>query len=248
MTEPATIHELLRERAQSQPDVEAFIDGSRRITFGQWDAMADTVASRFAEEGVGQGDVVCLQLPSSIGYAVCYQAASRLGAITSGINPRLGPSEVGSIVERTAPVATITNGEEVESLLAEPAVPSRVAVAATDPVAIVSTSGTTGVPKGAVFDHECLRAMAGGAGILSRPGDRRLSPLPFAHVGYMTRPWDEIANGITTVIVPTPWRAPEALRLIEVERVTVGQGVPAQWALMLAAPEFESTDVSSLRL
>ena len=33
-------------------------------------------------------------------YAVCYQAAMRLGAITSGINPRLGPAEVAGIVQR----------------------------------------------------------------------------------------------------------------------------------------------------
>ena len=45
-----------------------------------------------------------------------------------------------------------------------------------------------------------------------RAGDRRLSPLPFAHVGSMTRTWDEIANGVTTVITPTPWRAADAIR------------------------------------
>ena len=48
-----------------------------------------------------------------------------------------------------------------------------------------------------------------------------LSPLPFAHVGYMTRMWDELVHRITTVITPTPWKAAGALRLIEEERVTV---------------------------
>ena len=63
-------------------------------------------------------------------------------------------------------------------------------------MAIVWTSGTTGEPKGAVFGHANLEAVAHGAGDLSRPGDRRLSPLPFAHVGYMTKPWDELLNVI----------------------------------------------------
>ena len=67
-----------------------------------------------------------------------------------------------------------------------------------DPVAVVWTSGTTGMPKGAVFDHANLAAVAAGIDVLSEPGDRRLSPLPFAHVGYMTRAWDEIAHGVTT--------------------------------------------------
>ena len=50
----------------------------------------------------------------------------------------------------------------------------------------------------------------------------------------MTRAWDEIANAVTTVITPTPWRADDAVRIMADERVTVAQGVPTQWALMLA--------------
>ena len=117
-----------------------------------------------------------------------------------------------------------------------------------DPVTVVWTSGSTGVPKGAVFDHRNLAAVAAGTDVLSHPGDRRLSPLPFAHVGYMTRPWDEIAHGVTTVIAPQPWSAATAIALLVGERVTVGQGVPTQWALMLAHPDFEHADLSCLRI
>jgi acyl-CoA synthetase (AMP-forming)/AMP-acid ligase II len=117
-----------------------------------------------------------------------------------------------------------------------------------DPVAIVWTSGTTGRPKGALFDHANLAAVARGTDVLSHPGDRRLSPLPFAHVGYMTRAWDEIANAVTTVITPTPWRADDAIRIMADERVTVAQGVPTQWALMLASPELGRADLGALRI
>jgi acyl-CoA synthetase (AMP-forming)/AMP-acid ligase II len=115
-------------------------------------------------------------------------------------------------------------------------------------VAVLWTSGTTGLPKGAVFDHVRLRAVADGTDVLSVAGDRRLSPLPFAHVGSMTRMWDEVANGITTVITPTPWRAAEAIAVMEAERITVGQGVPTQWALVLAHPDLDGSDLSSLRI
>jgi acyl-CoA synthetase (AMP-forming)/AMP-acid ligase II len=64
----------------------------------------------------------------------------------------------------------------------------------------------------------------------------------------MTRPWDEIAHGITTVITPQPWSAATAIALLVSERVTVGQGVPTQWALMLAHPDLEDADVSCLRI
>jgi acyl-CoA synthetase (AMP-forming)/AMP-acid ligase II len=64
----------------------------------------------------------------------------------------------------------------------------------------------------------------------------------------MSRPWEEIDNVITTVITPTPWSAAEALRLMVRERVTVGQGVPTQWRLMLDHPDFAASDLSSLRI
>jgi len=257
---------LLGKVARLHPDREAFIDGDVRLTFAAWDARADAVAARFAALGVGQGDVVALVMPSSADYAVCYQAAMRLGAITTGINPRLGRREVESILDRTRPRVTVldpgvaslpdgapagtvlTRAEVVEAAAGGGAPATFPTLGADDPVAIVWTSGTTGVPKGAVFDQGCLRAMVQGAGVLSAPGDRRLSPLPFAHVGYMTRVWDELVHVITTVILPTPWKASEHLRLIEAEAITVGQGVPTQWALVLALPTVATTDLSSLRI
>ena len=208
-----------------------------------------------ARRGVAKGDVVCLLLPSSIDYAVLYAALLRLGAITSGINPRMGAGEVASILERAAPGARWCVDPEAARLpepgtcgggrpgprsgrggASEPpgAWPE---LAPDDPVAVVWTSGTTGRPKGALFDHANLAAVARGTDVLSQPGDRRLSPLPFAHVGYMTRAWDEIANAVTTIITPTPWRADDAVRIMADERVTVAQGVPTQWALMLASEE-----------
>jgi acyl-CoA synthetase (AMP-forming)/AMP-acid ligase II len=266
-----TVVSVLREAAQRIGDVEAYVEPAqpglrarRSLTFGQWDAAADGVAGVLADRGVEKGDVVCLVLPACIDYAVLYAALLRLGAITSGINPRMGRAEVASILERTSPVlivrdpdSNVTGPDGVAPVVdradvvagQDGAPPNRwPALTAHDPVAVVWTSGTTGVPKGALFDHANLAAVARGTDVLSQPGDRRLSPVPFAHVGYMTRAWDEIEHGVTTVITPTPWQAADALRIISEERITVGQGVPTQWALMLARPELGDTDVRSLRV
>jgi acyl-CoA synthetase (AMP-forming)/AMP-acid ligase II len=265
-----TVVSVLREAAVVNGDVEAYVEPAvagttrRSLTFSAWDRAADGVAGLLARHGVGHGDVVCLLLPSSIDYAVLYAALQRLGAITSGINPRMGAAEVASIVERAAPVLAVVD-PEAGSLPSDTAVAtlSRAEAAAAwpgapperwpdlaphDPVAVVWTSGTTGRPKGAVFDHANLAAVARGTDVLSQPGDRRLSPLPFAHVGYMTRTWDEVAHAVTTVITPAPWKADIAVRIMAEEGVTVAQGVPTQWALMLGSAELERADLSSLRI
>ena len=108
-----TVVEVLRAAALANADVEAYVEPAvgmsprRALTFSQWDRAADGVAGLFADRGVTRGTVVCLMLPSCIDYMVAYAAATRLGAITSGINPRLGSNEVRSILERTRPVVTV---------------------------------------------------------------------------------------------------------------------------------------------
>jgi acyl-CoA synthetase (AMP-forming)/AMP-acid ligase II len=247
---PETVVELLRRVAADHPDRAAFVEVDRRLTFAEWDRAADGVAATFAARGVGPGDVVALLVPSSIEYAVCYQAAMRLRAITTGINTRLGPPEIASILDRTEPRVVVRDSDLADVRAAYTnAVPLDLPpVEPDDRVAIVWTSGTTGMPKGAVFDHRNLRAVAVGAGAMGAPFDVRLAPLPFAHVAFMSRPWEEIENVITTVITPTPWTAADALALMARERVTVGQGVPTQWRLVLDRPEFASTDLTALRI
>ncbi len=264
-----TVVDVLGAAAVANAGVEAYVEPEtessprRHLTFDEWDRAADGVAGLLARCGVTRGSVVCLLLPSSIDYMVCYAAATRLGAITSGVNLRLGAHEVRSILDRTLPVLTVvedrapTPGGPTGQVLRRstvmeastgPCPTDRPLLQGSDPVAVVWTSGTTGLPKGAVFDHGNLAAVAAGTDVLSAIGDRRLSPLPFAHVGSMTRTWDEIAHGVTTVITPTPWRAADAIRIMAEERITVAQGVPTQWALVLAHPDIAHADLSSLRI
>jgi acyl-CoA synthetase (AMP-forming)/AMP-acid ligase II len=244
-----TATELLRAVAAEHGARDAYVEPGRRLSFAAWDRAADGLAARFAEAGVGAGDVVALILPSSTDYAVCYQAAMRLRAITTGINPRLGPAEVASILDRTAPRVVIREGDldDVRGAYEKP-VPELPAAQPDDLVAIVWTSGTTGAPKGAMFDHRNLAAVAAGAGAMGEHFDIRLAPLPFAHVAYMSRPFEEIGKVITTVIPATPWKAADMLHLMAAERVTVGQGVPTQWRLVLDHPDFDATDLSALRI
>jgi acyl-CoA synthetase (AMP-forming)/AMP-acid ligase II len=249
---------LLRRIAAEYPGHDAYVEGTQRLTFSAWDSAADGLAGAWIDAGVGFGDVVALMLPSSIDYAICYQGAMRVGAVTTGLNPRLGRQEVESILQRTHPrifvvddeLSSVVEGRSgvLRSSLGRYYGRAPVALPALnrrDPVAIVWTSGTTGQPKGAVFTHRQLAAVGHGAG---KPFDRRISAIPFAHVGYMAHVWEEIGKVNTVVIPPTPWRAVSAIRLMESERITVGQGVPAQWRLIMDAPEFATADLSALRI
>jgi acyl-CoA synthetase (AMP-forming)/AMP-acid ligase II len=64
----------------------------------------------------------------------------------------------------------------------------------------------------------------------------------------MTHLFEEIEFVMTTVVSATPWKAGEVLAQMSRERVTVGQGVPSQWRLLLDHPDFGDADLSSLRI
>ena len=261
----ATIGPLMDAAVAAFSDREAYVEGDRRVSFAEWMALADRLAAEFRARGVGRGDVVALMLPASIDYAVAYAAAAKLGAITTGVNTRLGRREVESIMAQCAPalvvrdealslplgpegVAVFHRSELAEVYRQPPAAAQKTPCAPDNIVTIMWTSGTTGMPKGASLDHLNLSTIAAAAGAMSAPGDRRLVTTPFAHAGYMAKLWDQLVNGLTMVVSPATLAPRDMLRLIAAERITVVGAVPTQWERMLRLPEVETTDLSHVRI
>jgi acyl-CoA synthetase (AMP-forming)/AMP-acid ligase II len=256
--------ELFDALLATEPDLPALVQDSRVTTFRDWWADSSLIASGLAEQGIGRGDVVVLLLPSGHDFASCYLATLRLGAVVSAINPRLGPTEAEHIIGRCEPAAIVTDAPArvagwVRCPVLTPAGargrPGSVAAVtgwastpADEPAVVVWTSGSTGMPKGAWFDHETLAFIAANMGPLSAPYDRKLMPIPFAHTAYMTRIYDQLVHRAALVLTPPEWTADSMLDVLAAQHVTVGQGVPTQWEKLIALDRLAETDLSSLRL
>ncbi len=264
-----TLDELFSTVASAYPDRVAYLEGDGRLTYGEWVARADSLAAALTARGVHERDVVAILLPSSIDFAVAYAAASRLGAVATGINTRLGRTEITAILDRCRPAVLFHDADDDADPVPVGAYHPSVVMARAelrdlasrgvaraasptpspeDPACIVWTSGTTGTPKGAWFDHRALRASAEMSGILSAAFDVRSMPVPFAHAGYMNKVWDQLAWVVTCVLAPGAWTAEAMLAMMVREHVTAGQGVPTQWTKLLELPEVRAADLSSLRL
>jgi acyl-CoA synthetase (AMP-forming)/AMP-acid ligase II len=218
------------------------------LTYADLDRISDEVAGGLAREGVRAGDVVALVLPPGAEYLLAYCAAAKLGAITAGVNDRLAERERTAVLELADPKLTIDDaGRMLPELRVAGATPPPLADDPDRPVAIIFTSGTTGLPKGALY---CNRQLAfitqtdtGGAW---DTGGRSFSGTSFAHLGFMTKLPGSLQRGGTTFIMER-WRAGDALELLAREKMTTVAGVPTQLALMLRQPDFDRFDLSSVR-
>jgi acyl-CoA synthetase (AMP-forming)/AMP-acid ligase II len=255
---------LFDELLATEPDLPALARDGQETTFAAWYADSSLMASTLAGHGVSNGDMVAIMLPSGQDFASCYLAALRLGAISSAINPRLGPTEAGHILARCEPAVIVTDepgrvpGEVRCPVLTPgqargprggvPEFTGWTATRADDPAVVVWTTGTTGLPKGAWFDHETMAFIGASLGPLSAPYDRKLMPIPFAHTGYMTRIYDQVLHRSAYVLTPPAWSAGSMLDVLADQKITLGQGVPTQWEKLIQLDRLEQADLSSLRL
>jgi fatty-acyl-CoA synthase len=118
-----------------------------------------------------------------------------------------------------------------------------------DPFTILYTSGTTSFPKGAVISHlNCLpHGWWCGEVMRMTEADRVLHALPMSGTwGGVCIPLATLSHGAALILMET-FEPGLALRLMEVERVTVWNGVDSMAVPMLAHPDLARRDRSHLR-
>lgn len=261
--------DLTREAARRFGDSPAIVAEERwALSYAELDRVSDEVAMGLSRRGVSAGDVVALALPTIPEYLVSYLAVAKLGGVTTGVNARLSAPERHAVLAIARPSLVLATADlapdgtdlevvEIEAaasagaLLASLRVGDEAppALAADDQraVAIVFTSGTTGTPKGALFRNRQLAAVTAiDVGDRWGGGGRSLAGTSLAHLGPMTKLAGSLRLG-GTMFLTRRWRADDALRRVQDDRLTTFGGIPTQLALMLAVPDFDRLDLSGIR-
>jgi long-chain acyl-CoA synthetase len=146
--------------AASDPERIALIDGSRRLTFGELDAVANGLAYEMADRGVGSGDAVGILLHNRAEWFMISHAVARLGAMYVPISPRLTQNEADYIVGDSGMKVCFTEGGarvsgdmvttidvDAPGFAVDATDPPRQDFLNTMPTLLGYTSGTTGRPK-----------------------------------------------------------------------------------------------------
>jgi fatty-acyl-CoA synthase len=137
-----TLGSLLAARAAATPDVLAFADERRNVTFAELAQGAADLAGGLARLGVRPGDRVALVLPAGVGFAEAFWAVQLLGGVPCALNPVALRQTLARRVDSVRPRLVVTADLEIA-----PA-PAPEHVGAVDDLAVLQrTSGTSGDPR-----------------------------------------------------------------------------------------------------
>lgn len=135
-----TFGELLEARAAARPEREVLSDARRRIGSGElWDEVR-RCAAVLRRHGVRRGDVVTIQMPNRIEFAVVFFALELLGAVGNQVAPDYRSLELESILRfsgsRAYVCAARARGFDHVAMARElaPRLPELAAILCVDPV------------------------------------------------------------------------------------------------------------------
>ncbi len=258
---PASVARVLDRALAHDPQREALVTRTRRLTYAALDREADQAARALRELGVRTGDRVAASLPNDADVVVAFHGAMRLGAVWLGVNRALAPPEKRYLLEDAGATLLLCDDELPDLGVRVVDVPSwRAAVDAADPVPVdvdvdpfapaglAYTSGTTGHPKGAVHSQHNL-LVPGAVLVETRGYDERLRkgdcfPFTVLNMAVLTTLLVSQAGGCS--IVMDRIDAEGVAAWIRTERVTTFNGPPALLHSLATMDSIAASDLASL--
>lgn len=176
----------------------------------------------------------------------------------TGVTHRVVVDDAPGAIAATTPIGVVGGAEPQATIVVERfddvvadgiVDPVDVAITLDDPAIILYTSGTTGMPKGALLSHGNLTWNS--INVLVdydyAATDVALMISPLFHVASLGMGLlPALLKGATVVLEPR-FDPARVLHLIEQRRITSISGVPTTFQLLCEHPDWESTDISSLK-
>ncbi|MBM6405869.1 long-chain fatty acid--CoA ligase [Phycicoccus sp. CSK15P-2] len=247
---------LLAEQARRRPDHLAVVEGDRRTDYATLWQHALGAAGALRARGVGPGTRVALLAPNVTEFVTSYYGILATGGVVVPVPTLLGVREVAytlghsgaelllhhdalaqlaepAAAEAGVPAASVTGLADA----AEP-LPTYVTRDPGDPAVIFYTSGTTGLPKGALLTHLNLVMNAttnAFDGNEIRRDDIVMGSLPLFHVYGQSVAMNTTFRLGTTLVLQPRFDAAQAIDLMVRERATIFMGVPTMYVQLLEA-------------
>jgi long-chain acyl-CoA synthetase len=259
--------ELLRNHAVRSPDAPCLSFEGDSLTYRELNERSNRVANALLRQGVRTGDRVAVIARNAPVHFELFFGCAKAAAIMVPINWRLSPPEIAAIVADASPILLLVS-EDLRSLLSGmPSAPEVIdlkrvypawrdaassvdpdpSIKPTDATLILYTSGTTGLPKGAMISHESLSYVERMAREVwgFDTGSVNLVAMPLFHIGGIGYGMMALSQGGHTVLLqqPAPTVVIDAIRR---HSITHAFFVPAVIQMLVDAPGVDEMNLTSL--
>jgi acyl-CoA ligase (AMP-forming) (exosortase A-associated) len=262
MSANQTIVELLFDSARRCPERIALVYGEGRMTYAELAESSCRWRDAICAVDVERQSRVAIFMEKRFEMVAAFFGAIAAGMIVVPINPQLKPRQVDHILRDCEASILITTQARQRSLSGTYATTSCLIIRADqpvelsmggmkreetvrvidqDPVAILYTSGSTGLPKGIVLSHRNVVAGAQSvnAYLDHSADDVILSVLPLSFDAGLSQLTMAVAVGARLVLV-NYFTAAEVARLAAKEGATSLTAVPPLWRQLIAVSWPES--------
>ncbi|MBU9675047.1 long-chain-fatty-acid--CoA ligase [Planococcus sp. CP5-4] len=269
----------LTMNATRQPNLPAVNFEGKSYTYRELNAEVNRLANGLVREGISKGDKVALFMKNSDAYVIAFFAALKAGGVVVPVNYRLNAEEAGYLFGQSNAAyvfcdnefeSLVAEAKELDDLLHQVVVYPKAKVEAhlswaealdddhsepkveilpEDDAEILYTSGTTGPPKGALFDHQRIVNVSTsfilGTGV--NHDDRLLHAAPFFHPSQLNL---FLVTGVMLGVPHTILRefaARDVVDAIHQDGCTVFFGLPDMYQALMEAPESANYNLGTLR-
>lgn len=251
----------------------------RTYSYREFNDEVNRLSNGLLALGLEKGNKIGLFMKNSDYFTIALYASWKAGLTVVPINFRLTASETNYILEQSDCVAVFCDGELEETVamaaegleyvkhiivqhvspkdghlswnqvtsdnMCEP----NVLVLNTDDAEILYTSGTTGKPKGALFDHQRILNVNMAFIMLKKlhAEDKMLHVAPLFHSAQLNLFFTSAIMLGASSVIHRDFHPVTTLKAIEEHGISIFFGVPAMYNAMLQVPNGDTYNLSTIR-